>query len=223
MLKKEFSNFNKYYLFILKKLLNLPPNKKYKLLDIGAADKVPKKFLPENIKYYSLDLKGDYDYLVNLDKGKIPIKKNTFDIILCTETLEHTLYPHKVMEEIIRIAKPDAIFILSMPNELNFYIRLQYLFNIKSKVQMPFQTIIEHGHIHTPRTKDILNFFSDYINIQKVYYCWYSRSFFMSKGIKRNILLIFDSLIDCLSKIRPSLFARNVTVIGTKKNSLIFF
>ncbi|OGJ13339.1 hypothetical protein A3K82_00375 [Candidatus Pacearchaeota archaeon RBG_19FT_COMBO_34_9] len=216
-LKKDLLDSNKYYLFILKELGNLPREREYKLLDIGAADKVPEKFLPKNIKYYSLDFKGDYDYKVDLDKGKIPIKKDTFDIIICTETLEHVLYPHKIMEEIIRIAKPNAIFILSMPNELNFYIRLQYLFNIKSDVQMPFKTIINHGHIHTPRTKDILDFFSNYVNIQKIHYCWYSRNFFISKGIKRNILLAFDALINWLSKIRPSLFARNVTVIGTKK------
>jgi len=217
-IKKELSNCNRYYLFILDELCKLPKDKEYKLLDVGAADQPLKKLMPENIKYYGLDLKGDYDYNVNLDEGKLPIKKDSFDIIICTETLEHVLYPHKIMEEIIRIAKADAIFILSMPNELNFYIRLQYLFNIKSDVQMPFQTILKHGHIHTPRAKDILNFFSHYVNIRKIYYCWYSRNFFMSKGVKRNILLIFDLIIDWMSRIRPSLFARNVTIIGVKKH-----
>jgi len=216
-IKKILIEYNGYYPFILKEIYNLPNDKKYKLLDVGAADKILKRLIPENITYYGLDLKGDYDYEVNLDKGKIPIKKNTFDIIICTETLEHILYPHKIMEELIRIAKSDATFILSMPNELNFYIRLQYLFNIKSEVQMPFQTILKHGHIHTPRTKDILKFFSDYLTMEKIHYCWYSRNFSRSNGIKRNLLFIFDSLIDSLSKVRPSLFARNITVIGTKR------
>lgn len=215
--KKILSNYVRYYFFIAKTLHDLPKNKKYILLDVGASNKILQKIIPKNINYKSLDLEGKHDYIFNLDKGKIPIKDNFFDIIVCTETLEHTIYPHKVMEELLRITKNDALFILSMPNELNFYIRLQYLLGIKNKSQTPFKTIINHGHIHTPRVKDIINFFPEYVNIKNTYYCWYSRSTFTSKGIKRNFFMIFDSIFNVFSKVHPSLFARNVTVIGKKK------
>jgi len=218
-IKKILLDYNGYYPFIIKELYSLPKDKEYKLLDVGAADKILQRLIPENIKYFGLDIDGDYDYQVNLDEGKIPIKKDTFDIIVCTETLEHVLYPHKIMEEIMRVAKPNAIFILSMPNELNFYIRLQYLFNVKSEVQMPFQTILKHGHIHTPRVKDIIKFFSNYVEIKKIHYCWYSRNFSRTEGIKKNGLFILDKLFNNLAKVRPSLFARNVTILGKVKSS----
>lgn len=215
--KKILLNCARYYFFIAKTLHNLPKNKKYKLLDVGASNKVLKKITQKNISYESLDIKGKQDYIVNLDKERIPLKDNSFDIIVCIETLEHTLYPQKVMQELLRIAKDDALFILSMPNELNFYIRLQYLFGIKNKSQTPFKTIIEHGHIHTPRVRDILDFFSEYVTIKSIYYCWYSRNVFINKGIKRNFFMIFDYLLNIISNIRPSLFSRNVTIIGKKK------
>jgi len=215
--KKILFNYARYYFFIAETLNNLPKNKKYKLLDVGASNKILQKIIPKNIRYESLDIGGKQDYVVDLDKGKIPIKSNFFDIIICTETLEHTLYPHKVMDELLRIAKKDALFILSMPNELNIYIRLQYLFGIKNKSQTPFKTIIEHGHIHTPRVEDIFNFFSEYINVNDVYYCWYSRKVFTNKGIKRIFFMIFDSIFNLFSKPIPNLFARNVTLIGKKK------
>ncbi len=214
---KTTENPVRYYSFIKKRLKSLPKNKEYKLLDIGAGEKILEKLLPENIKYSSLDFEGNYDYLADLDKGTIPIKDKTFDIIVCTETLEHVLYPHKIMEEILRIAKPNALFILSMPNELNLYIRLQYLFNIKTQVQTPFKTITNHLHIHTPRAKDVYNFFSEYIKIKEVFYCWYSRSYYTNNGLKRGIISFFDSLFNLLSNFNPNLFSRNVLVIGIRK------
>lgn len=44
-------------------------------------------------------------------------KENEFNHIICTEVLEHVPNPKKVVAEISRIAKPDAIIILTIPNE----------------------------------------------------------------------------------------------------------
>jgi hypothetical protein len=70
------------YKLVYRKLKNLPITNKYKLLDIGAANCVLKTVLPENIQYYSLDIEGAVDYHCDLDKDKLPIPDNSFDIVV---------------------------------------------------------------------------------------------------------------------------------------------
>ncbi len=190
-------------------------NKKYKLLDIGAGEHLIKKFLPKNIKYISIDSIGKQNYNINLNSNKLPFKDKSFDIILCLETLEHILSPHNLMNEILRISKNNSLFLLSMPNEYNFYCRINFLFGRKTEVQKPFKIVDDSQHIHLPRVKDILNFFKEYIHINKIDYRGYSRSSEHKKDI--IFLKIIDKILDYLSRIYPSLFARTVIIKGFKK------
>jgi len=184
-----------------------------KLIDIGAEGKLLKNFLPENIEYYSLDCKkGDYDYIVDLDKQKIPVEDQTFDIIVCLEVLEHVSSPRKLMSEIIRIGKRDAIFILSMPNEYNFIQRIYHLFGKITEFDEPFMLVEKHLHIHKPRVKDILSFFPKFIRINTIDYYWQSK-----RSSNNNLVYILDIFIDKLAKILPSLFSRGVVISGKKK------
>ena len=197
------------YILPIKEINNLPKDKKYNLLDIGAGVRDIKKFMPNNIKYYSLDYRNNaivHDITFDLNKGRFLVKFNLFDIVLCLETLEHTQNPHKVMEEILRISKDNVLIFLSMPNEYNFWLRLQYLFGIKDNMKEPFQIVNKHLHIHLPRVKDIKNFFGDYINIKKIYYGW--NSYRAPK--------IFNKVLTKLSNIWPSMFTRVVVVMGIK-------
>ena len=45
----------------------------------------------------------------------IPENDESFDIILCTEVLEHLPYPIKALEEFSRLLKKDGVLILSAP------------------------------------------------------------------------------------------------------------
>jgi SAM-dependent methyltransferase len=213
-MKKKIRPDGKQLLMPIEAISRLPKNKTYKLLDVGAAkERYLESFLPENVKYFGLDLDGDQDYSCDLNQLPIPIKDNEFDIILCLETLEHTVYPHKVMKELLRIAKPDALFFLSMPNEYNFYCRINFLLARKTSVQLPPFAVVERfGHVQTPRVKDILNFFSKYINIREAEYRWHSRSSVHGTPIKKAISSLVDKIIDFLASINPSLFARVVVV-----------
>lgn len=121
------------------------------------------------------------------------------------------------MKELLRISKPNAIFILSMPNEYNFYCRINFLFGKKTDVQKPFKVVEEHLHIQLPRVKDIINFFSEYININRIEYVWYSRTSEL-EGIKGKIYFKIDKVINKFSKINPTLFTRTVVIIGKNKS-----
>lgn len=217
---EQFNSDQKHLAIVIKKICNLPKNKKYKLIDIGAAERHLEKKIPKNIKYSSLDYTGKQDYVFNLDDGQLPLKDNSYDIVVCLETLEHVLYPEKVMKELLRVGKKDAIFILSMPNEFNIWLRMHYLLNKKPENQAAFKTIINHQHIHTPRAKDVYDFFSDFIEINNVNYIWQSRNSRLSKGLKQKIILFLDKLFDNLVKVNPDLFSRIVLVSGRRKTVL---
>lgn len=185
----------------------------FKLLEIGAQDEVIRRYMPENISYSSVDMYGNPDYKIDLNKKKIPVKDNTFDILVCLETLEHTLYPKKIIEEIKRVTKKDGIFILSMPNDYNLWLRLNYLFGVKSEcTDEPFEVVSKFQHIHKPRVKDILCLFSSNFKIIKIIPLWQSR-----KGNTSDFFYSFDRIMDFLAKRCPSLFARLIMVIAKNR------
>ncbi len=198
--------------------------KKKKLLDVGSADNVLKKFLPENIEYYSLDLpseehfpepmRDDYSFIMDLDKEKIPVKNNFFDIIICLDVLEHTMYPQKVIDELKRVSKPDATFVFSLPNEYNFLHRIYYLLAIKTDTEMPWKVVEKHMHIQKPRVKDIINLMSENFKIEGIKFHWESRK---SEG--NSLFRIVDKGLSLLAPISPNLFSRDVVVLAKKKKS----
>ena len=191
----------------------LPKTKeKLKLLEVGAQDGVLKPRLPQNISYSSLDMDGKSDYNFDLNKGKLPIKTGTFDILVCLETLEHTFYPEKVIEELKRVTRKNGLFILSMPNEYNFWLRLNYLLARKmTHTDEPFQVISKLQHIHRPRVEDIINLFSKHFKIIKVIPMWQSRR------AEKKIFYFLDKIINYFAKIYPSLFSRVIIIVAKNK------
>jgi SAM-dependent methyltransferase len=200
-----------HYITVLKALSKLKGS--FKLLEAGAQDELLKRLLPKNISYCSIDMYGNPDYKLDLNIDKIPVKDNTFDILVCCEMLEHTLYPKKILKELKRVVKKDGLCLLSMPNEYNFWLRLLYLFAIKPGcTDEPFEIVTKFQHIQKPRVKDDLKLFSDYFRILKVHYIWQSRL-----GNKNNFFYSFDRIINFLAQIFPTLFARQVMVIAKNK------
>lgn len=191
-------------------------SKESKLLDVGADIGLLNDFLPNNIHYTSLDITKNSDISHDLDKFPIPIKNDSYDIIVSLETLEHTLYPDKVMEELKRIAKPNALFLVSMPNEYNFWCRINFLFGRKTMVQEPFKVVEKHLHIQLPRVKDIIKFYSNSLNVEKVNYEWYSHT---SSKTNNVLIKLIDRSINTMAKINPSLFARCVVIKGVVKQN----
>lgn len=213
MIKKN-KNIPIQYILPLKKINTLPADQMFTLLDIGAGVRDIRKLLPKNIVYFSLDCTENVKHNITLDlnkgsdgNGHVPIKSNSFDIVLCLETLEHLQNPQKTISEVLRVAKDDAWIFLSMPNEYNFWLRLQYLFGIKDKMKEPFQVVNKHLHIHLPRVKDIKKLFNNYLDIEKIYYGWASC----------RAPRAFNKLPSIFSNIWPSMFTRIVVVMGTKK------
>lgn len=57
---------------------------------------------------------GKLDYVGNI--WEISEKDSFFDAILCTEVLEHILYPNETIKEFARLLKPAGILLLTVPS-----------------------------------------------------------------------------------------------------------
>lgn len=54
--------------------------------------------------------------LVDVSTQRLPFEPDTFDIVICLETLEHLANPQHVIDEIGRVLKPQGRLICSIPN-----------------------------------------------------------------------------------------------------------
>lgn len=135
--KHENSNpISKFFLDNFKSLLlsKVKALKPESILDVGAGEgftlemfrknKVGKKL--EGIEYMDEAIKfgNQLHPQVKIKKGdiyKLPYKDSSFDLIICTEVLEHLDNPIKAVEELKRVTKKHII--LSVPNEPLFTIQ----------------------------------------------------------------------------------------------------
>ena len=96
-----------------------------KVLDVGAGT-CPYRNLFSHCEYKTHDFKkydgvklgggnkyGDIDYVSDL--GNIPVADESFDVIVCTEVLEHVPDPADALREMTRIIKKGGRLILTAP------------------------------------------------------------------------------------------------------------
>ena len=56
--------------------------------------------------------------LIQANAERLPIEKRQFHAIVCTEVLEHVTDPRQVLFEMARVSKPNAVLVVSIPNEV---------------------------------------------------------------------------------------------------------
>ncbi len=114
--------------WLQKTLANISPGKK--ILDAGAGELRNKQFC-SHLDYVSQDFcqyegtgdgvalqTGAWDTSridIVSDISEIPAPDNSFDIVLCTEVLEHTPDPLATLKELARLTKPQGKMILTAP------------------------------------------------------------------------------------------------------------
>lgn len=99
-----------------------------KVLEIGSrvADNQDeicnlRPLLPKS-KYVGLDMQAGVGVDVVADATSLPYPNQSFDLVICLETLEHAENPWKIAEEIARVVKKDGAIILS--SQQNFPIHM---------------------------------------------------------------------------------------------------
>jgi SAM-dependent methyltransferase len=107
-----------------------------KVLDVGAGTCLYQRLFSHCI-YVSQDFQ-DYDGFRNNKEGSyghidirsditsIPVEDSSFDVVLCTEVLEHVPEPILALKELVRIVRPGGRLLLTAPlgsglHQLPFY------------------------------------------------------------------------------------------------------
>lgn len=62
---------------------------------------------------------GPHVRLIRGSADGLPFDDGSFDVVLCTEVLEHVPDPRSAIAELMRVARPDARVVVSIPNEKN--------------------------------------------------------------------------------------------------------
>ena len=136
------------------KLIKKYITKNTTFLEIGCGDMSLRRFLPNSIYYNALDLELSDFHISRIAREKnvniaiasatsIPVESNLVSMIVSTETLEHIPKIKETIDEIHRIAIPNAIFICTIPNN--------FCYKYKKKGAHP-------GHINNWRFEDFKNF-----------------------------------------------------------------
>lgn len=135
----------------------LPRDKSLKILDAGCGEghliDVMQQGRPD-AEYYGFDVtkvavesamaRCPYAKIQQGDIASLPIPDGFFDVITCTEVLEHVIDYESVIKELRRILKPGGYLILTFPNEINWTIGRWLLGRKPVK-------IIDHVNAFTPR------------------------------------------------------------------------
>ena len=122
-----------------------------KALDIGCREGHQSEWLKKHgYEVESVDVETSYRFgkILDVNNG-LPYDENLYDLIWCSEVLEHLKQPDFVLSEMRRVLKPDGFLILTTPNSNFWLYRIIGLFGIRpDKLQNP-------THIHYFSGSDI--------------------------------------------------------------------
>jgi len=115
---------------LLKQIKKTIKIKKGKIIDIGCGDGFLLHNITGNYKKFGLDfsqnrlttckqINPDVKIIKHSLEKKLPFKDGEFDLVICSEVLEHVPTYKKVIKELSRITKKCGQLIITVPNEEN--------------------------------------------------------------------------------------------------------
>lgn len=128
--------------WIADKLKEIPKGKR--ILDAGAGEQPYRKYCT-HLNYTSQDFaqyipkvdtsglhrdKFDYSSIdIVSEITSIPVDDASFDVVLCSEVLEHLSDPQNAIKEFSRIIKPDGILLITVPVSSITHMAPYYFYN----------------------------------------------------------------------------------------------
>jgi predicted SAM-dependent methyltransferase len=131
MIKKSFEHFknrNGRATFILNRFKEYIEESST-ILDVGCDNNILKQNL-QNKKVIGIDIGGNPDFTIDLDKDKLTrFTNNSFDMVICTEVLEHLNDFHSMLNELFRVS--NKYVLISLPNCMDVFTKYNFLFHNK--------------------------------------------------------------------------------------------
>jgi SAM-dependent methyltransferase len=100
------------------------------VLEIGAGDYSFNYMKSDSsVSWRKIDLFPPCDIICDLNSEEVtlPVKSGSFDLIICTEVLEHLLWPHRLLEEAMRVLSNRGRILLSVPNITSLTYRISWV------------------------------------------------------------------------------------------------
>jgi 2-polyprenyl-3-methyl-5-hydroxy-6-metoxy-1,4-benzoquinol methylase len=86
-----------------------------------------------NIKTFHVDLNKDWEF-----------EKNSYDVVVACEFLEHIYFPEEVMKKVKALLKPGGIFVGTIPHAYSVQSRIKFLLGTKKGTPLEDPTHINH-------------------------------------------------------------------------------
>lgn len=121
---------------VIRKIRELAPDMRGDYLDVGSGngeliDRVIREF---QVKPHACDYRGDLMSVegvtvevANLNIDPLPYADASFDLVTCTEVIEHLEHYRAALREMARVLRPGGVLVVTTPNVLNLRSRIRYL------------------------------------------------------------------------------------------------
>lgn len=122
----------------------VPSSKQGKALDVGCRDGYwSKKLMNKGYSVESIDVEPHYASAkkIDVDNG-LPYKNESFDLIWCSEVLEHLKDPELVLVQMSKLLKKNGIIVVTVPNSYFWLMKLFYITGFTPKIMQ------NPGHLH---------------------------------------------------------------------------
>ena len=110
----------------------IPPGNHKRALDVGARAGVQTRWLRERgYEVTSVDVDPVFDECLKVDANqRLPFDDASFDLIWCSEVIEHLENPEFALSELRRVTKPGGLLVLTTPNSYAWLFRFIALFGL---------------------------------------------------------------------------------------------
>ncbi len=143
-----------------------------RILDLGCRDGTLTRYYMSGNDVLGSDIdasalqyaRDNYGFAIQqLDlNGNLPFEKESFDIIVMAEVLEHLPYPTITLQEVHRILKTHGLFIGSIP--LAYYLKDRYRVLRGKKLTAAG----EPTHLQFFTYEDILSLLTQYFDVEEI-------------------------------------------------------